>query len=801
MVGRRHRRDPAALLHSQLDRKLARDMWAMKLQALAIALVVAGGIAVMIVSAGLLDSLQMTRAAYYERYRFADVWAPVVRAPDQLVDEVRDLPGVSAAEARIRLPVLFDMPSMDAPAAGEAISLPDGRQSAVNRLHLAEGRLPRPGHRDEAVLLDSFAEAHGLQLGDTVQTTIHGGRENLRIVGRALSPEHVYAIAPGQIVPDARLFGVVWMGRQALGELVDRDGAFNEIVAVLEAGQPVRPALARLDGLLAPYGAAGAYGRDQQFSNAFVSSEIDQLDTMATIIPPVFLVIAAFLVNVVLSRLIATERTEIGLLKAFGYSDRAVVLHYLKFAGIIGLSGLLVGIGMGSWFGSWMAEIYTRYLNFPFLIFELNPGAYSAALLITLVTVGSAGGLAAWRAARLAPAVAMRPSPPPDFSGLAGASLARWRLLDHQTRMIVRQISRWPGRSGFTLVGIATSGGLLIGTLFFLDSMEAMVDVYFGQSNRQDIAVTFVEPRSLAAVHTLDRLPGVLRAEPVRQVAVRLRHETTEERTALTGTPRDALLTRMIDRRGQPVEPPPGALVLSRDLADALGVDTGERVTIEVTEGGRPVLELPVAAVATTLIGSAALMEIGDLNGVMREGAMANGANLLVDPDATSPLYTRLKQMPGIAGISLQREAERSFVTLMDQNMGTAIFIYSGFAALIAIGVIYNSVRISFSEREHELAVLRVLGFTRAEVAYVLLGEIGLITLAALPAGAITGVGLAWYFAGAMSSDLFRLPFVIHPGTFGLAAIVVLAAAISSSLLVRARLDQLDLVAALKAGE
>jgi len=793
--------DLARWLPAKLDRKLLRDLWASKMQAIAIAFVVAAGVAVHIVAAGMLDSLQETRRAYYDRYRFADVWAPVVRAPERLHADIRDIPGVAAAETRVTSGVLFDIPGMDAPASGQAISLPDSRRPAVNHIHLSEGRLPRRGQRDEAVLLDAFARAHGIGVDDTVSVTIHGGRERLRIVGIALSPEHVYAIAPGQLVPDPRLFGVIWMGRDALSQAIDRDGAFTEAVVALEPGYPEAAVIDALDRLLAPYGAPGAYGRDQQISDAFISSEITQLETMARVLPPIFLAVAAFLVNVVLTRLVAMERTEIGLLKAFGYHDYDVVLHYVKFAGAIGLIGLALGLGLGSWLGRQMAVMYTEYYHFPFLVFRLNAGVYTSAFLVTALAVGGGGALAAWRAARLDPAVAMRAPPPPDYSKSVGAGLTRWKVIDRQTRMVFRQILRWPGRSAFTLLGVSVSGSLLVGTLFFLDSVDVMIEVYFNDANRQDVSVTLVEPRSYEAFHSLERMPGVMAAEPVRQVAVRLRHGPAEERTGLTGVPRGAELSRLVDLDNNAVEAPPGALVMSQDLADELDVAPGDRIEIEVTEGRRPVFELPVSAVTTTLIGSGLQMEIGDLNRLLGEGRVISGASLRVDADRRSALYTRLKDTPGIAGVSLQSEAEESFIELLDQSLGTSIAIYTGFAALIAIGVVYNSVRISFSEREHELAVLRVLGFTRGEVAYVLLGEIAVLTLLALPVGALLGTSLAWGFSQAMSSELFRLPFVISARTYGYAAGVVLVIAISSALMIRSRLDKLDMVAVLKSGE
>ncbi len=781
-----------------LDRKLVRELWAMKGQAMAIAFVIAGGVSVYLVMAGLLSSLEATRLAYYEHYRFADVWAPVVRAPDSLLDEIREIPGVHFAETRVRVPALFDMPGMAEPATGEVFSLPDYGAPSVNQVHLLRGRFPRPGARDEALVLAAFAEAHRLAIGDSVPATIYGGRENVRIVGIALSPEHVYAISPGQIVPDTRLFGVLWMGRDALSEAVNQEGAFNEAVVRLAHGASSTAVIAALDSLLEPWGAVGAYGREDQLSNAFVSSEIDQLRTMSNVLPPIFLLVAAFLVNVVISRMIAAERNEIGLMKAFGYTDLDVAAHYLKLVAAIGLLGLAIGVGLGAWMGRLLAGVYTEYFNFPAFVFRPDPGAFALVCLVTAVAVAGGAAAAVRRAARLAPATAMTPPAPPDYSRAVGSAVTRLTFLDQQTRMVLRQIVRFPGRAIFTVAGVAASGALLVATLFFLDSMEEMIRTYFSVANRYDVQVTFREPRSTAAWFELLRVPGVLHAEPYRSVPARLRSRHVEERAAVTGHPLAATLSRMVNTDNKAVVPPPGGLVLSRDVADKLRVSAGDMIEVEVTEGRRPTLTLPVTSVTTTFIGSGVRMLLEDLNAVLEEGEVVSGANLLVDPAAMEALYTELKERPAVAGVALQRVAQQNFTALMDQNIGSTVWVYTAFAALIAIGVVYNTVRISFAERQRELASLRVLGFTRGEVSYILLGEIAFLTLAALPLGAALGTGLAWTLVQVMSSDLFRLPFVIDAGTFGYAALVVILVTVVSALLVRRQLDRMDLVGVLK---
>jgi putative ABC transport system permease protein len=786
---------------SALDRKLLRDLWGLKGQALAIAFVIAGGVAVSLTAEGMLNSFSETRRAYYERYRFADVWAPVVRAPNDLIRTIRQVPGVIAAETRIRTGALLDIPTMAEPATGEILSIPDAREPAVNNIYLIRGRPPRTDAPDEVIVHEGFANAHGLEIGDSVAATVYGGRRTLDIVGVGLSPEHVYSIAPGQLVPDSRLFGVFWMGRSALAQSVDQDGAFNEAVLRIAPGTNEDAVIEALDRILEPYGAPGAYGRDEQISDIFVSGEIDQLDTMGNILPPIFLIVAAFLVNVVVSRLISTERSEIGLMKAFGYSNNDVVVHYAKLVGCIALLGLLIGGALGTWMGRTLAALYVGYFNFPFLLFEFNPRVYVFVAAIAIVAIGGGGFFAVRRAAQLDPATAMTPPPPPDYSKALGARITSWRVFDQQSRMILRQVVRWPARAAFTTVGVAVSGALLIGTMFFLDAMDVMMSSFFEVANRYDVQVSFVEPRSRSAYFEVVRAPGVLEAEPFRSVPARLRHLHFEERAGITGLVTGARLSRMVDQAEQPVVPPPGGLVLSQDLADELSVEAGDMLEIEVTQGRRPVLRVPVSAITTTYVGSGVHMNIDDLNALMKEGSVVSGASLTVDEAMATELYRELKASPAVVGVGLQALAQRNFKELMDQNIGISIWMYTSFAALIAIGVVYNSVRISFAERARELASLRVLGFTRGEISYILLGEIAFLTLLALPLGIAMGSALAYYLALAISSELFRLPFIIEPATYGYAGAVVIVVTAVSGLLVRRELDRMDLISVLKTRE
>jgi putative ABC transport system permease protein len=601
-------------------------------------------------------------------------------------------------------------------------------------------------------------------------------------------------------MPDEKRFGVIWMGREALAAAYDLDGAFNDVALSLWRGARAEDVIARLDELLAPYGGIGAYDRSDQISNWFLMSEIDQLANMATIMPAIFLAVAAFLTNMVLNRLIAIERAEIGLLKAFGYSNTAVGWHYVKLVIVLGAIGIALGCALGVWFGRVTTEMYAELYRFPFFFFHPSPGVFVLAVAVSLGAALLGTGRAVRRAVALPPAEAMRPPAPPLYrrTGL-GALLTL--PFDQPTRMILRTILRWPARSAVTATGIAMGVALLVTSLQWGDAIEHLVQTYFVDAQRQDVSVGLVEAQSSVVTTELEHLPGVLHAEPARVVAARLRAGPRSHRQSIQGVPADATLAPVYDAERGIVAPPPDGLLLSTKLAEILGVGPGTRVTVEVLEGRRPVREVEVAGVVETYLGTPAWMEMHALNRLMRERPAASVAHLVVDPGREAALYRELKEIPEVSAVMIREAAVVKFYETLAETMMIFISFFATFACMLAFGVTYNSTRVALSERGRELATLRVLGLSRLEISYILLGEVGLLVLAGLPLGCLVGSGLAWFVADRFETELYRVPMVIEPSTFGWAVGVTVAATALSAFLVRRRLDRLDLIGVLKTRE
>lgn len=784
-----------------LDIKLLRDLRRLWAQSLAIALVLAAGVATLVLSAGAYQSLEETRAAYYDRYRFADVFASVKRAPLHLRERIELIPGVATVSTRIAQFVLLDLEDMVQPATGMAISVPDHGQPALNRLFVRQGRLPGPASRHEVVLNTRFAAAHGLTIGSRLQAIINGRKIGLQVVGLALSPEFIYALGPGDLFPDDRRFGVLWMSESVLASLFDLEQAFNSVAVKLLRGARESDVLERLDALLDRYGGTAAYGRKDQQSNAYIEAELTQLQAMSRVIPPIFLLVSAFLINMTLARLIALDRERIGLLKAVGYGSLAVASHYLKMALAIALLGSVIGLAAGAWLGRGLTRLYANFFDFPFLIFKASFGVYAVAVAVALAAAAAGAAREVYRALSLAPAVAMAPPAPPRYTALAVESLGIFKAFSQLAMMTLRNIVRWPLRTALTILGIATSVALLIVSFFSLDAVELMIDANFFRAERQHATISFVDKRPLRVLEEVERLPGVLRAEPVRSVPVRLKNGHRERKIAIQGKAPDMVLSRVLDLDLLPVALPQEGLVLSQSTAEALGVGRGSFVDVEVLEGRRPVARLPVSAVIQSYFGLLAYMDLGALSRLLGEAPTVTGAHIAFDPRETRALFGVIKTLPAVSAIALQRVALERFRQTLAENIFIMTSVYVVLSVIVAVGVVYNAARIQLSERAHEFATLRVMGFTRWEVSRVLLTELAMIVLAAVPLGWIVGYGFARLVTFSFESDLYRIPFVIENRTYAVAALVAIAAAVISGLMVRRRIDTLDLVVALKTRE
>lgn len=781
-----------------LRSKALRDLRRLWAQALAIALVLAAGVATLILGDGAHRALSDTRDRYYADHRFADLFSDVVRAPLGLVDAVRAIDGVVQVEARIVKLGRPEIEGLSEPASVLLVSLP--QDDGLNRLFLREGRLPHGGVADEAVVSQDFATMHGLHGGDHLVVVMNGKRRTLKVTGIALSPEFIYALGPGEMMPDPRRFGVIWLPRTALEQAFDLQGAFSNLILRLAPGVSEDGVIAELDGLTARYGGGGATGRSEQMSHAFLDAELKQLGAMVKVLPPIFLLVAAMLVHMTLSRLITLEREQIGLLKALGYGPVQVAQHYLEFVLLIALVGILLGFGAGAWLGAGLAQLYARFFSFPFLVFGTDLRVYGlAALVAASAAVG--GALQSLRAVlALPPAVAMAPPAPADYRSGTGRILQRLPL--RQTgRMVARHLVHWPFRTASSVLGMAMAVAILVASLWSFGSIDHMIHVTFHLAERQDVKMVLAVPKHVRAMEDIRHLPGVMAAEPFRAIPAELRRGSRSKRLAIEGRPADSDLSHVLAPDLQPMPMPEAGVIVSEALAHSLNLRPGDHVEVAFLEGRRRVVDLPVSGISLGYVGLVASMDITALNRAAGEGPRISGANLLIDKAEQDAFFAAASTAPMTGFLNVTDLTVSRFRATLAENITVMITVYVGLAGIIALGVVYNFSRIALSEQGRELASLRVLGFTRGEVAGVILLELAVVVVLAQPIGWLIGHGIGRAMVAAFSSDLYRVPFIMGREVYAIASLIAMAAAILSALAIRRRIDRLDLIAVLKTRE
>lgn len=786
---------------SPLDKKLIRDLRGLRGQAATIALVVACGIAGYVSMQSTCASLDAAGESFYDATRFPDVFVHLKRAPNDVASRLSTIPGVAAVETRVVDSVLLPLEDMPEPAVGRVVSLPASGKPALSDIVLRAGRLPTPGRSDEAVLLASFADAHELDTGSTIPAVINGVLRDVRIVGLAMSPEYVFA-SSGEEVLDMRRLAVLWMDRDAVAPAFELDGAFDDVVVRLEPGASEAGVIGQLDKVLAPYGGLGAVPRKRQPSAFMLAQELDQLRAIATLVPAIFLGVAAFLLNVVLGRVVGLQRGQIATLKAIGYSNREIAVHFAKLVAAITLVGAALGVGLGAWLGRGMLNLYRPFFELPEMTYRLDLRVTATSVIVSLVAAALGAFFALRKVVRLAPAEAMQPEPPPSYKPTLLERIGVSRLLGGLGRMVMREMLRRPVRTALSVVGLSLAVMGLVTSRFGYDAVDAFETMLFETSQRDDLAVTLRKTSSESATRELAHVPGVLDAESLRVVPVRVRSGARYRDVPLVGHPDHAELRRVYRWPPEEVVVPNEGVMLTTKLAEILHLRLGDEVELEVLEGDRRVVRAPVVALADEVFGLQAHASIASVHRMLGEAEGVTTIAMRIDPELEPSIEKRLREMPNVGSVSRRRTMRDDFHARMGETLFTEALILMAFSIVIAVGVVYNDARIALSMRARDLASLRVLGFTRREISTVLLGELVMdVVLAIVPGLALGWLVLARGMPRMIDPEMMRYPVITSAKTFALAVVVLVASALATALVVRRRLDHLDLVSVLKTRE
>lgn len=796
-----------------LHKKLWRTIGKTKGQFLAVAAVVTVGIAVYIGMTTAYFNLNESKEHFYRDHNFADYYFHVVKAPQQVTKQIEAIPGVTGVTGRIQKDVtLVNEHNKRATARLTSYTLP--MEQEINSLQLLTGRFfaaeavaARPGEQhtrtgDIEILVDpQYAAANNLDFNDTVTIVAEGKTVPLTMVGTATGPEFIYLMKDAAtLLPDPRSFGIITMSRERAQQLLNLQGQVNQVLVTLAPGTDAEKVAQQVKSILDPYGNLAAYPRKQQLSNAMLEGELDGLKASSRFMPAIFLGIAAAIQFVILGRMIRSQRLQIGVMKAIGYNSRQVILHYTGYSVMVALCGAVLGSMLGLALASVMSQAYAIYFNLPATIGAVNTQAILYGFMLSL-GVSTLAGLTACRSVTaINPAEAMRPEPPKGGGKTLIENLSwLWHRLDTAWRMSIRSAARNRGRFAITMVGVVFAVGMLVVSLFTIDAVDYMIESHFHQNQRYDYLIRFAAPVKENEILIISRMQGVQKSEPLLEIPAKIKFNGKSEDDSITGLSPGTTLKRLFDHREQPAQVPEEGLLINQRTANKLGAKVGDMVELETLLGIGPArhVQVKIVGINRQLVGGGSFVSLEQANLMLQERQLASGVMLKVDPAFTAQMEEDLEDMTGVSSIlSRQKELDN-----FNQNMDAMVYSISimvFFALLLGFAIVYNSSVISFSERQRELASLRVLGFTIKEVSGILLKENLLQSLLGVALGMPFGYLMVKGYISAVSTDLFTMPVIIYPTTYIYSALGGFFFIIVAHLLAVRGVRQLQLVEVLK---
>jgi putative ABC transport system permease protein len=785
---------------SSLNKKLFRDLKNLRFQTFTTSLLLICGVAIFISSWSAYLSLKTTRDNYYSKSNFADIFAEFKTAPKEIEEKIRKIQGVDRIDSRIVIDGLVLVKNLEGPAVGRFVTIPKEGFS-LNSLYLKQGRLPSRGPTVEAAVHEAFARAHNLKIDDELIVTIEGNRQNIKISGISISPEFIDPINPAAPLPDNRHFGVFWLSSKHLEYLAKRPGQVNSVIIKLLPQSSSRKVLKAVDQILAPYGNRGSYERKRQLSNMFVEDEIRQQKVTGMVVPFIFLAIAAFLVNIIITRLITLQRSQVATLKAIGYSDRIITFHYLKLIFLMLVMGAISGIFLGTFLGNLLMKNYRNFFHFPDLAFTLGSTSVICGF-IAGIAPGIIGGIFTLRSIyKLTPAEAMRPSAPPNF---LPTIFEKWNIQKYfnvRSRMVIRNLLLKPVRLIILILGLSTSLAIMITAYSWLDMINFITNTQFQRQQLEDITVAFQRPASEGAINELKRLEGVLMAEGYRNVPIRVKFKDQERDISLMGIYPKSQMFKILNRKLHQSRVPPSGMLVSNFFYDKWGLRKGDAIDIEFLEGAMKKNSLTIVGFTDDLIGLGAYIDSEYLLQVLKETKSFNVVKLKVDPQKINEIYSKLKSFPFISSVIVKDQMLHSFEETIGGMVKVFTYILISFATAITVGVIYNSIRVTFSERAWEMSSLMVLGFSNGIVFKILSLEVITQVLLAIMPGCFLGQGLTWLSMKMIHAETFSFPVIIYRSTFALASLLVLIVMFLSLMIIFKMTSNLKLSEALKVRE
>ncbi|WP_031516889.1 ABC transporter permease [Desulfofalx alkaliphila] len=788
---------------NSLNKKLWRTVLSTKGQFLAVAAVVMLGMTVFIAMVTTYHNLEATQDKYYKDNNFADHYFHVINAPQEIVSRIEDLPGVLKVTGRIQkdVPVLKE-DNQRATARLTGYWLPI--ENEINGIEITSGQIfDEHGHGGKyEVLLDpQYAEANKLSFNDTLTIAAEGKQVTLTVAGTAIGPEFVYPIKDAStLIPDYETFGIFYVPNALAQQFLNLPGQINQILIIFAPGADKDATVRQIENILEPYGNLTNYPRDDQISHALLQAELDQLLTTSQSLPVIFLLVAALIQFVIISRLVKSQRLQIGIMKALGYHNRQIMWHYAGYAMLVAVTGLVLGSVLGVVLAGYLTRVYALYFNLPEAMGGISMPAIVLGAFLCMGTAMAAGFVATRGILKINAAHAMRPEPPKGTGKVIFENWPWfWRRLDPSWKMALRGVLRNRLRFAITTLGVVLAVGLLVVSWFFNDSIDYLLEQHFYREQKYDLIVRFDAPVKDNELLYISQLDGVIKTEPIFEMPVKMAFGDKTADDTLLGLPTDVSLKMLVGEQGQQLWLPTNGILMDRRTAHDLGVNIGDKVKVETQLGIGPSHQdyLTVMGINRQFVGGGSYINISQLNRLIGEHQVVTGAMLKVEHGKALPVEEQLNKIIGVSSVlSRQKELDNFYQHLEMMVYFTGVMVI--FAGVLGFAIVYNSSLINFYERKNELASLKVIGFSNREISNLLLKETAIQTVLGIALGLPFGRAMAHGYINAVSTDMFIIPVIIYPMTYILSAIGGIIFVMVAFKYANRGIRKLDMVEALK---
>ncbi len=794
--------DMMGILSKKIWRYIVRNMG----QFLAAAAVVMGGIIVYVSMSSAYFNLGQARVDFYRENRFADYYFHLVKAPEGVIKQIAMLDGVKSANGRIQrdLPVIKENNER---ATARVVSYNLPMEEGLNQLTVVQGRSfeEKMGSGPTEVVLDpKYLKANNLDWGDEITVIVEGKETFLTVVGAAISPEFIYAMKDNaDILPDPLKFGIFMVENHQAQQILNMSGQINQVIIELDLGADQDAVISAIKDVLRPYGLLASYPRSDQLSDAMLEAELDQLRGVTTVLPVIFLAIAAAIQFVILRRMIKSQRAQIGLMKGTGYHNFQIILHYTFYALAVSMTGAIVGILLGIRFSFYFTDLYATYFNLPVNFATLNLQAIVTGILMCLL-IGCIAGLTAARGVvRIQPAESMRPEPP----AIGGKSLLEywpwlWRRLSAGWKMTMRNINRNRGRFAVTLMGVVFSVALLVISFFVYDAVDYMMQKFFYQGQTYDLSIRFDSLMAETEMLNISHIEGVQKVEPFLELPVRIHFGNGSEDEVLLAYGPDLTMKELEDDDGKPIIIPEDGILLNERTARKLNVGRGDEVEVETLLPTGPVHweKAVIVGQVRQMVGSGSYIDLQQANRLLQERNLVSAAMIKVEPGMVSQVEAEINKMLGGASVLSHQKEIANFENYL-ATMDVSIAIMVLFAAILGFAIVYNASVMNLAERNREIGCMRVIGFSVREVSGMLFKENMVHSVLGVILGLPFGRWIASAYINSITTDLYTLPVIIYPRTYLLAAVgTIIFIYLAHKVSVRG-IKRLDLAEALKSPE